>query len=29
MVLIGSPHGLPSRVGAGVWRRGSPPGFSV
>jgi hypothetical protein len=27
--LICSPGGLPSRVEAGVWRRGSPSGFSV
>jgi hypothetical protein len=28
-LLICSPGGLPSRVGAGVWQHGSPPGFSV
>jgi hypothetical protein len=30
-VLLSSPGGLllPSRTGAGVWRCGSPPGFSV
>jgi hypothetical protein len=30
-VLLSSPAGLllPSRVGAGIWRHGSPPGFSV
>jgi hypothetical protein len=27
--LICSPGGLPSRVGAGVWQHGSPPGFFV
>jgi hypothetical protein len=29
MPLICSPGGLPSRVGAGVWQRRSPPGFSI
>jgi hypothetical protein len=29
VLLICSPGGLPSRVGAGVWRHGSPPGFSI
>jgi hypothetical protein len=29
MPLICSPGGLPCRVGAGVWWRGSPPGFSI
>jgi hypothetical protein len=27
--LICSPVGLPSRLGAGAWQRGSPPGFSI
>jgi hypothetical protein len=29
ILLICSPDGLPSRVGAGVWWRRSPPGFSI
>jgi hypothetical protein len=30
-VLLSSPCGLllPGRIGAGIWRCGSPPGFSV
>jgi hypothetical protein len=29
LVLICSPIGLPSRLGAGAWQHGSPPSFSV
>jgi hypothetical protein len=29
MLLICSPVGLPSRLGAGAWQCGSPPGFSI
>jgi hypothetical protein len=27
--LICSPGDLPSKIGAGIWRHGSPPGFSI
>jgi hypothetical protein len=29
VLLICSPVGLPSRLGAGIWWHGSPPGFSI